>query len=82
LTQREVCFAAISGRLGNVVSGASKAGNIVAPHEPCDVEAQKDEQDRAAPECLKQVSVYKAFMIATAIITLVITGYYGARSCK
>ena len=34
----------------------------------------------AVPHGLRECSVYKAFVVATAIITLVLTGYYGARS--
>ena len=34
------------------------------------------------PDGLKEFPVYRALMMATAVISLVLTGYYGARSSK
>jgi len=36
----------------------------------------------AVPEGLKVFPVYRVFMVATAVISLVLTGYYGARSSQ
>ena len=84
--------------------GNNAGGDIVAQHEPSDIEAQDYKLlctgsvynaiyfdfVRAyvwfplfvVPEGLKEFPVYRAFMVATAVISLVLTGYYGARSSK
>ena len=95
----------IQDELGDTAGKAPQAGDIVAQHEPSDIEQLKTVNCSAqvgyttpptfhfmkayvwlplfaVPDRLKEFPVYRAFMVATALILLVLTGYNGARSSK